>query len=74
MSELMRARYLINFRKIRSGYVTSSSWPALRDCFSELLGECIWIVASNPAVNFWHHNWIGYPISSKINISQDIPT
>ncbi|GMN63888.1 hypothetical protein TIFTF001_032946 [Ficus carica] len=49
MSELMRARYLMNFRKIRSGYVTSSFWPALRDCYSELLGECIWIVANNPA-------------------------
>ncbi|GMN67783.1 hypothetical protein TIFTF001_036843 [Ficus carica] len=47
MSEFIRNRYLINFRKIRSGYVTSSIWPALRDCYSELLGECIWIVGNN---------------------------
>lgn len=73
MSELMRSRYLIHFRKIKSGYVTFSIQPPLRNCYYEPLGECIWIVGNDSTINVWHDNWIGYPISSKINIPQNIP-
>lgn len=74
LGNFMRSRYLKNFSTPKTGYVTSSLWPVLCNCYLQLLREVIWIVGNESEINFWHDNWIGYPISSKIHIPEDVPT
>ncbi|KAL8478357.1 hypothetical protein ACS0TY_030316 [Phlomoides rotata] len=65
-------RYLFDNGTPRNFHRVSSIWTGVRRHFPRLISQSQWLVGTGSLVRFWTDNWLGYRISEKIGLPDEL--
>ncbi|KAL8523191.1 hypothetical protein ACS0TY_013240 [Phlomoides rotata] len=65
-------RYLFDNGAPRNFYRVSSIWTGVHRHFPRLISQSQWLVGTSSLVCFWTDNWLGYKISEKIGLPDEL--
>jgi ribonuclease HI len=70
-AKLLRARALRNGRPILH-HIFSSLWAGVKTEYSNIKSNSVWIIGDGSSISFWHDNWSGSPLTSKLAIPDQV--
>jgi ribonuclease HI len=53
-------------------HIYSSIWSSIKDEFSIIIDNSIWLLGNGENINFWNDNWSGTPLSELFNIPPQV--
>jgi hypothetical protein len=70
-AKLLRDR-VIRGRKIIQHHISSSIWSSIREEYSVVMENSIWLLGNGEDINFWNDNWSGSILADFFNIPPHI--
>ncbi|XP_057775029.1 uncharacterized protein LOC130994010 [Salvia miltiorrhiza] len=65
---LFRRRYLSPLLRPSSRWFSSSIWLSVRKPLQQIVQDTFCIIGRRDSISFWHDNWLGYKLSSRLRI------